>query len=278
MALSASREAIVESKKSRGYAAEVQVKSPTHPDVQVCQSPPLALPSDITEARSATGQGSSSVPDSVRPIFTESGVVSGGAGSVSGKSTMMRANMWHGDRSQKSADARAGVLYSPMLTLRLKKRVEGGSAFTLLRADGTSTWQRQERHASFFAHHDLGHFAVESVLRLHGAFYGLVASGWDFEDFLPPYPRGPLPEEALWAETIVGMLDVERAQQALESPRMSAAELNAQVALKFDIDDRIPPGTVKDTQLAEIRRQWDDLVSQWHALPPGETLELSFSP
>jgi hypothetical protein len=165
-----------------------------------------------------------------------------------------------------------------MLTLRLKKRAGGGSAFTLLRADGTSTWQRQERHAAFFAHHDLEHLAVESVLGLQRAFYGLVAAGWDFDDFLPPYPRGPLPPEALWAETIVGMLDVERAQQASEVRRMDAEELNAHVELKFSRDDRTPLGRVTESQLAAIRRQCDVLFAQWDKVPPGEALELSFLP
>jgi hypothetical protein len=165
-----------------------------------------------------------------------------------------------------------------MLMLQLKKRAGGGSAFTLLRADGTSTWQRQERHAAFFAHHDLEHLAVESVLGLQRAFYGLVAAGWDFNDFLPPYPRGPLPAEALWAETIVGMLDVERAQQMSEVTRMSAADLNAQVELKFSLDERMPPGYVTDAQLASIQQRCDDLFMQWDMMPPGETLELSFSP
>ena len=165
-----------------------------------------------------------------------------------------------------------------MLILRLKKRAGGGSAFTLLRADGTSTWQRHERHAAFFAHHDLEHLAVESVLGLRRAFYGLVASGWDFDDFLPPYPRGPLPDEALWAETIVGMLDVERAQQTREATTMSAAELNAQLARKCRLDDRTSPGLVTESQLAGIRQRCDDLFAQWDAVPPGETLELSFLP
>jgi len=164
-----------------------------------------------------------------------------------------------------------------MLTLRLKKRAGGGSAFTLLRADGTSTWQRQERHAGFFAHHDLEHLAVERALALRGAFYGLVAAGWDFDDFLPPYPRGPLPAEALWAETIVGLLDVERAGQG-HAPLMSAEELNAQVALKFERDNRVPPGEVSTSQLAEIRGQCAELFARWNAVPMGETLELSFSP
>jgi hypothetical protein len=164
-----------------------------------------------------------------------------------------------------------------MLTLRLKKRAGGGSAFTLVRADGTSTWQRQERHAAFFAHHDLEHLAVERALGLRGAFYGLVAAGWDFEDFLPPYPRGPLPAEALWAETIVGLLDVERAAQG-QGAAMNADELNAQVALKFESDGRVPPGVVSEAQLAEIRGECVALFARWHAVPMGETLELSFSP
>ncbi len=63
------------------------------------------------------------------------------------------------------------------LILILKKKSDGGSAFTLARADGTSTWQRQERHAAFFAHHDLVHYAVETECAVVGAFYGLVAAG-----------------------------------------------------------------------------------------------------
>ncbi len=165
-----------------------------------------------------------------------------------------------------------------MLTLRLKKRTGGGAALTLVRADGTSTWQRQERHAAFFAHHDLEHLAVERILGLREAFYGLVAAGWDFEDFLPPYPRGPLPAEALWAETIVGLLDVERAQRALDASLMNAAELNAQVALKFDMDGGTPPSAVTEAQLGEIRQLRDELFARWHALPHGDALELSVFP
>lgn len=163
-----------------------------------------------------------------------------------------------------------------MLTLRLKKRTDGGSSFTLVRADGSSTWQRQERHAEFFAHHDLVHLAVEQTLELRDAFYGLVARGWEFDDFLPPHSRGPLPLTALWAETIVGMLDVERAQDARVASLMSADELNAQVTLKFARDDLHAPLAITDAQLAEIRSLRAELFDRWNALPVGETLELSF--
>lgn len=165
-----------------------------------------------------------------------------------------------------------------MLTLRLKKRPDGGSSFTLLRADGTSTWQRQDRHAAFFAHHDLVHLAVEQTVRLPEAFYSLVAAGWEFDDFLPPYPRGPIPVQALWAETVVGMLDVERAQAAHGAPLMSADDLNEMVASKFASDRREVPHRLSADELQEIRRRRDAFFAQWHALADGDTLELSFAP
>lgn len=165
-----------------------------------------------------------------------------------------------------------------MLTLRLKKRPDGGSAFTLVRADGSATWQTQDRHADFFAHHDLVHLAVEQSIPLPGAFYALVAAGWSFEDFLPPYPRGPLPAEALWAETLVGLLDVERAQAAHGAPLMDVGEITAHITSKFGADAHAVPHELDEAEFSAIRRRRDALFDQWHAVPPGETLELIFDP
>lgn len=170
----------------------------------------------------------------------------------------------------------SGAIYLGMLTLRLKKRSDGGSAFTLTRADGSATWQRQERHAAFFAHHDLVHLAVEQSIPLPRAFYALVAAGWSFDDFLPPCPRGPLPAEALWAETLVGMLEVERVQAAHGAPLMDVGDINAHIASKFGADDRVVPHELRDSELLAIRRRRDALFAQWHAVPPGETLALIF--
>lgn len=163
-----------------------------------------------------------------------------------------------------------------MLTLRFKKRSDGGSALTLLRADGTSVWQRQERHARFFATHDLTHFAVETGLGLRHAFYGLVAEGWAFEDFGAPWPRGPLPDEALLAETVVGLLDLDRAQRAFGSPPLTAADLNAQLALKHATEGRQPPRPVSEDELHRVVTRRGELIAAWEALAPGETLELRF--
>lgn len=161
-----------------------------------------------------------------------------------------------------------------MLTLLLKKQTDGRSAFTLERADGTRTWQRQARHAAFFAAHDLTHYAVESVLGLQAAFYGLVAGGWDFDDFLPPYPRGPLGAEALWAETLVGLLDVERGTTAPGETMMSAGEFDAQLRAKLAAAGLTLPRALDESRLAEIRARRDALLEEWQRLPAGETLRL----
>lgn len=161
-----------------------------------------------------------------------------------------------------------------MLTLLLKKHGDGRTALTLERADGTRTWQRQERHAAFFVPHDLTHYAVESALGLRHAFYGLVAQGWAFDDFLPPYPRGPLGAEALWAETLVGLLDVERGTTAPGETMMSADEFNAQLTAKLADAGLAPPRHLDERTLAAIRDRRDALLADWHALPAGDTLRL----
>lgn len=165
-----------------------------------------------------------------------------------------------------------------MLTLLLKKHADGRTAFTLERADGTRTWQRQERHAAFFAAHDLTHYAVETVLGLRGAFYGLVAIGWDFDDFLPPYPRGPLSAEALWAETLVGLLDVERGTVANGETLMPAEEFNAQLHAKLAAAQLAAPRDLSEQDLTSIRQRRDALIQEFASLPSGETLRLAFAP
>lgn len=171
---------------------------------------------------------------------------------------------------------RGGHTFSRVLTLQLKKHADGRTAFSLLRADGSRTWQRQERHASFFAAHDLTHYAVETVLGLRGAFYGLVAQGWDFDDFLPPYPRGPLPAEALYAETLVGLLDVERGTVAHGATLMSAEEFAAQLASKLESAKLQFTLPLDESRLQAVRSTRDALIARWQALPSGQTLELAF--
>ena len=158
----------------------------------------------------------------------------------------------------------------PGLIVRIKKKTDGAAALSCQRADGSVTWQRQDGQlGSFFPLHDLTHFAVESVLGFHGAFYGMIASGRDIDDT----GKRPVPEEAHLSEVIVGFFDLERRTGHLGD----AGDFNWKIQSYFS-DKKLPVPSFRmtDHQIAAIRRRRAELFEQWQAVGSGETLELRF--
>jgi len=163
----------------------------------------------------------------------------------------------------------------PDLTIRIKKKTDGTAALTCTRADGSTTWQRQDKQLGlFFPLHDLTHCAVESVLGLNRAFFGLLAEGWDISDFSGTGLRDRLPLDAVLAELIVGFIDLEMRTGTL----MSADECNEKIGVQFDEQKAPRPDlTIDDVQLAAIRGRRDELFAKWRAVRPGEALEVPFT-
>jgi hypothetical protein len=162
----------------------------------------------------------------------------------------------------------------PDLLIRIKKKTDGSAALTCTRADGSVTWQRQDGQLGrFFPLHDLTHYAVEQTLGLTRAFYGLLADGWDMSDFGRESPRGKPPEQALLAELIVGMFDLER----MTGVRETADEFNAKI-VTWLADNGRPPTTFRLSQddVDRIRVTRAEVFQKWQALPPGEGLEIPF--
>ena len=161
------------------------------------------------------------------------------------------------------------------MKVQITKRADGGTVLKCIRADGSETWQKlMGGQGAFFPLHDLTHFAVESELGLSSAFYGLIASGWSIEDTTGKGTRGALPEEALFAENVVGTLDGERAG----GTRWTAAEFNYGLVLTAALQGRPAPRELTDDELARVRKRRAELFAQWNELPPGQTLELTFDP
>lgn len=157
------------------------------------------------------------------------------------------------------------LCFEGMLLVQITKRADGAGVLRCVRADGSATWQKQsQRHAAFFALHDLTHLAVESTLGIRRGFYGLIAEGWEIDDTTGKSPRGPLPPEAGETEFIVGWLDTERAGGVI----WSADDFNRSAAAHSR--------RLTEADLRAIRARRSQLFSQWNALPPGATLELRF--
>lgn len=173
---------------------------------------------------------------------------------------------------------RAGVVMA--LIIRLKHHAGGAVSLTCTRADGSSTWQRFEGPtAMVFPGHDLTHYAVETTLGFAHGFYGLLADGWNIQDFAKPWPRGEIPAEAREVELIVGFFDSERRQ----GESWSAAEFDAHAELYVGAAQArgkaVPPRTrvLRDADIAAVREARDALLQRWYATPVDGTLELAFS-
>jgi hypothetical protein len=159
------------------------------------------------------------------------------------------------------------------LTIRIKKGADDRTALTCTRADGTTTWQRLEAgQARFFPHHDLTHYAVETVLGFRNGFYGLVSSGWDLSDFGTPWPRGKIPPQANISEMIVGFFDLERRS----GEKGSADDLNRMLA-EFTAERGLAPERrLTEEDLAAVRAMRAELFAQWVAVERGKALEVVF--
>ena len=163
----------------------------------------------------------------------------------------------------------------PPLTIRIKKKSDGSAALSCVRADGSTTWQRQlGASGRFFPIHDLTHYAVETELRLRRGFYGLLSEGWDIDDFGAPWPKGPMPPESGHAELIVGFFDTDRAG----GTRSTAEEFNTSAASFVAATGGTPPPALTDADVARIRLRLSDLLAGWRETQVGEAFELVFDP
>jgi hypothetical protein len=126
--------------------------------------------------------------------------------------------------------------------------------------------------------HDLTHYAVESTLGFRCGFYGLLAEGWEIADFAAPWPRGPIPEEALVVELIVGVFDAERRQGEAMTAEAFQAQAEQYVGSRRAVGKMVPQGVrpLDESELERVRSRRAELLAQWAAVPAGGALDLAF--
>ena len=155
------------------------------------------------------------------------------------------------------------------MQIRLKKGRDGPDSLACVREDGTSTWKRLQRGLAF---HDLAHFAVESELAITDGFFGLVESGWTFDELVAAEERKRIPANAIWVEFAVNAFLTEAMSGEVHDEDAFHGNL-AQSAAKSGF---ALPRRLSAEEIAKIRGRIVSLVSRWRALPLGETLVLEF--
>jgi hypothetical protein len=155
------------------------------------------------------------------------------------------------------------------MRIQLKKGRDGPATLACVRADGSRTWGNEH---PFFPVHDLTHCAVESVLGFDTAFFGLIATGWEIDDFAKPGARRRMPFQAIIAEHVVGVLDRER---GLPAP-LTVAEFNETMGASLPPAQRDAFRPLSDAQLSQVRALRNALEARWYALSAGSTLEVEF--
>jgi len=156
------------------------------------------------------------------------------------------------------------------MLIRITKGRDGPGILTCLRFDGTSTWTKV---SDYFPVHDLTHYVVETTLGIPNAFYSLVRDGWDIPAFAVKGSAAKLPPQANLVEALVGRLQ----RDLMPGSDFTAETYNEEVDAVLEGIGNPERRHISDSELIEMRTRLRELLAQWKALPPGETIELPFS-
>jgi hypothetical protein len=139
-----------------------------------------------------------------------------------------------------------------------------------IRDNGTETWMYSD---DFFVHHDLSHYAIESVMEYKTAFNGMLNNGMNIKDFEDKEKRDKMnvTDEAFYAENMSNLFLTEIMQGEFDD--FNAVQQQAFASFNYQYKTITLPAE----KIAAIRNYLRQLLQQWNEMPAGQTLELTFS-
>jgi hypothetical protein len=138
------------------------------------------------------------------------------------------------------------------------------------RDDGSTTWAKVQ---DYFPLHDMTHYVVETTLRIPNAFYSLVAAGWDISEFAVKGNAKRIPAEANLVEALVSRLQ----NELMPGVHFTPESYNEEVLAILEGIGNPARRPVTQDELTEMRTRLRELIAEWKALEPGESIELDFS-
>ena len=141
---------------------------------------------------------------------------------------------------------------------------------TCTRDNGSITWQSYGNQGKFFPLHDLTHFVLETELEYRNAFFGMIASGRDLNDF-GSGDAATFHPEAVHAEMLAGLLSAVGGNGS----NLSYEAIKETIDIKSQ-EAGIPPMVLTEKQFGSIRQQTQKLIDEWNRLPQEDALVLTF--
>ena len=158
------------------------------------------------------------------------------------------------------------------LKITLAKNSNKPSVLSCTREDGSTTWTSVYPGLEL---HELAHYVVEQRLELNNYFYGLLAQGYNIEDFELPKDERPtelmpsnLPVESLVVEHMVNLLQVGFNSEDYDFfQTLQSVLAEKQLPLPEQVDE-----SMAQQLQAELRLWWQ----KWTNLGVNDKLELEF--
>lgn len=155
------------------------------------------------------------------------------------------------------------------MELRITKHADKAHTLLYRRDDGTETWMKADE---FFVRHDLSHYALEKTLGYHTAFMGMLNAGMDIKAFENRSERRSiaLTDQAVQAENMANLFLMEQTQGQLD-------DFNGVLSGSFkDMGTSTSATPLTAGQLDSIRSLLAQLLADWKAMEPGQTITLEF--
>ena len=159
------------------------------------------------------------------------------------------------------------------MIIEFKKYRNKPSVLKCIRDDGSESWVSM--YPGIEAH-DLGHYAIETILDFEDAFYGMVARGTNITDF--ELPRNKRPQEVLPQNLSTQALVTEHLVNLLLVKAQSNEDLDfLEMARSILAEKQLPfPKNLDHEHSGTIWAEFQRLCQLWKTLPVGNTLSLCF--
>ena len=159
------------------------------------------------------------------------------------------------------------------MIIKIKKSIQFQSTLSCIREDGSTTFSKIKKGMEY---HDLAHYSVEKSLGFNNAFYGMIQTGNDIQDF--DVQRDKRPEHLIPKNLPLESIQVEYIVNQLMLMYMNGSMDSFIDVLKNTLSDRGIQWSkaLDEINLNDLISKYKVLILKWDAIGDGDEMVLEF--